>query len=151
MPTGLLPSIQSLPDKLSIHVSPWHSGSTGVCNSGFPLRCEFASQMMSRMQQREPRRLAQQVRGNLYHGMDGDINDNFPFAPPEHTGKEYGAKVALNNDEEVEFMNELMGDFNFDSEDSNKGIEVYCEVVIGLIAIYASKFTIPKGIKLAKE
>ncbi|KAK0482245.1 hypothetical protein IW261DRAFT_1592098 [Armillaria novae-zelandiae] len=58
------------------------------------------------------------------------------------TSEEYGAKVALNNDEEVEFMNELMGDFNFDSEDSNKGIEVYCEVVIGLIAIYASKFTI---------
>ncbi|KAK0478929.1 hypothetical protein IW261DRAFT_1594002 [Armillaria novae-zelandiae] len=69
----------------------------------------------------------------------------------KHTGEEYGAKVALNNDEEVEFMNELMGDFNFDSEDSNTGIEVYCEVVIGLIAIYASKFTIPKGIKLAKE
>ncbi|KAK0447011.1 uncharacterized protein EV420DRAFT_1313672 [Desarmillaria tabescens] len=79
-----------------------------------------------------------EVRGNPYYGIDGDINDNYPFAPPEageSAGEENEADVALNNDEEIEFVKELMGDFNFEAEDSNWGIEVYCEAVIKLSAM----------------
>ncbi|KAK0477864.1 hypothetical protein IW261DRAFT_1551843 [Armillaria novae-zelandiae] len=76
-----------------------------------------------------------EVRGNPYYGIDGDINDNYPFAPPEPTGKEDEAEVALNNDEDIEFVKEVMGDFDFEAEDSNWGIEMYCEAVIRLTAI----------------
>ncbi|KAK0482986.1 hypothetical protein EDD18DRAFT_1084541 [Armillaria luteobubalina] len=76
-----------------------------------------------------------EVRENQYYGIDGDINDNYPFAPPEPTVKEDEAEVALNEDEEIKFVKELMGDFDFEAEDSNWGIEVYCEAVIRLTAI----------------
>ncbi|KAK0488245.1 hypothetical protein EDD18DRAFT_1081664 [Armillaria luteobubalina] len=76
-----------------------------------------------------------EVQGNPYYGIDGDINDNYPFAPPEPTGKEDEAEVALNNDEDIEFVKEVMGDFDFKAEDSNWGIEVYCKAVIRLTAI----------------
>ncbi|PBK67943.1 hypothetical protein ARMSODRAFT_988814 [Armillaria solidipes] len=69
-----------------------------------------------------------EVRRDPYYGIDGDIHDNYPFAPPE-------AETALNNDEDIEFVKTLMADFNFEAEDSNWGIEVYCEAVIRLLAI----------------
>ncbi|KAK0485498.1 hypothetical protein EDD18DRAFT_1111449 [Armillaria luteobubalina] len=34
-----------------------------------------------------------EVRENPYYGIDGDINDNYPFAPPEPTGKEDEAEL----------------------------------------------------------
>ncbi len=51
-----------------------------------------------------------------------DINDNYPFAPPEvdqAINEEDEANVALNDDEDIEFVKELMGNFDFEAEDSN--------------------------------
>ncbi len=79
-----------------------------------------------------------EVRRDPYYGIDGDINDNYPFAPPEvdqAINEEDEANVALNDDEDIEFVKELMGIFDFEAEDSNWGIEVYCEAVIRLSAI----------------
>ncbi len=79
-----------------------------------------------------------EVRRNPYYGIDGDIHDNYPFAPPEMDramNEEDEAEVALNNDEDIEFVKMLMADFNFEAEDSNWGIEVYCEAVIRLLAV----------------
>lgn len=45
------------------------------------------------------------------------------------------ANVALNDDKDIKFVKELMGNFDFEAEDSNWGIEVYCEAVIRLSAI----------------
>ncbi|KAK0190261.1 hypothetical protein F5146DRAFT_1000321 [Armillaria mellea] len=79
-----------------------------------------------------------EVRSNPYCGVGGDINDNYPFAPPEidHAiHEEDEANMALNDDEDIKFVKELMGNFDFEVEDSNWGIEVYCEAVITLSAI----------------
>ncbi len=79
-----------------------------------------------------------EVRRDPYYGIDGNIHDNYPFAPPEVDrvmNEEDEAKVALNNDEDIKFVKMLMADFNFDAEDSNWGIKVYCEAVIRLLAI----------------
>ncbi|KAK0432958.1 hypothetical protein EV421DRAFT_1719028 [Armillaria borealis] len=79
-----------------------------------------------------------EVRRDPYYGIDGDIHDNYPFAPPEvdpAMSQEDKAETALNNDKDIEFVKMLMADFNFEAEDSNWGIEVYCEAVIRLLAI----------------
>ncbi len=57
-----------------------------------------------------------EVRRDPYYGIDGDINDNYPFAPPEvdqAINEEDEANVALNDDEDIEFVKELMGKFWF--------------------------------------
>ncbi|KAK0432216.1 hypothetical protein EV421DRAFT_1719707, partial [Armillaria borealis] len=79
-----------------------------------------------------------EVRRDLYYGIDGDIHDNYPFTPPEvdpAMSQEDKVETSLNNDEDIEFVKMLMADFNFEVEDSNWGIEVYCKAVIRLLAI----------------
>ncbi|PBK83033.1 hypothetical protein ARMGADRAFT_1038189 [Armillaria gallica] len=77
----------------------------------------------------DPRDSVDEARRDPYYGVDGDINDNYPFAPPEvdqAINKEDKANVALNDEEDIKFVKELMGNFDFEAEDSNWGIEVYC-------------------------
>ncbi|KAK0477311.1 hypothetical protein IW261DRAFT_1421022 [Armillaria novae-zelandiae] len=81
-------------------------------------------------------RSVDEVRENPFYGINGDINDNYyPFAPPEHIGEEDKTEVALNNDGDIGFVKELMGDFNVEVEDSNRRIEICHEAVVRLMAI----------------
>ncbi|KAK0445297.1 uncharacterized protein EV420DRAFT_1314236 [Desarmillaria tabescens] len=81
---------------------------------------------------------ADQVRGDPHYGVDGDIENDYPYAPPEAVQEQDPADTEVNHDEDIDMARKLMGDFDFERDDLNWGIEVYCEVVSILTAILAS-------------
>ncbi|KAJ7761442.1 hypothetical protein B0H16DRAFT_1414953 [Mycena metata] len=54
---------------------------------------------------------------------------------PVGIAAEREAGIAINDDDELNAIKELMPDFNFDEDDNNWGIDVYCRAVVHLSAI----------------
>jgi hypothetical protein len=64
---------------------------------------------------------------NEVYGVDGEG----PVPPPEDS--EAG---NFSSDAEIQLARELMGDFDWDRDDGNWGIEVFCEAVIRLASVW---------------
>lgn len=86
----------------------------------------------------------EEVQNNPRYGVDssstftGDNQDSegqredIPLDIDLDTQRERG--LLLNKDDEIEEVQALMRDFDFDRDDGNWGIEVYCEAVVTLTA-----------------
>ncbi|KAK0218599.1 hypothetical protein EDD85DRAFT_924154 [Armillaria nabsnona] len=79
---------------------------------------------------------ADQVHSNPHYGIDRDIEDDYSYAPPET--QEDPADTEVNCEEDINMAREMMGNFDFERDDMNWGIEVYCKAVSILMAILAS-------------
>ncbi|KAJ6467135.1 hypothetical protein C8R47DRAFT_990495 [Mycena vitilis] len=70
------------------------------------------------------------------YGYDGEaptppVGDNeTPGATPVGIQAEREAGICLNDDEELRDVRDLMDDFDFDEDDGNWGIDVYCRAVL---------------------
>ncbi|KAF9004171.1 hypothetical protein BDZ89DRAFT_1145726 [Hymenopellis radicata] len=85
------------------------------------------------------------VEGNNSYGIDpsaplppaNEMNsaDDHPSVPPRESGDNWDSNrqkaggILLNKDEELEYGRQLMQDYDFERDDGNWGIEVYCEAV----------------------
>ncbi|KAK0241037.1 hypothetical protein EDD85DRAFT_764032, partial [Armillaria nabsnona] len=68
------------------------------------------------------------VLNNPFYGEEGVLDGNSVIPPPE--GLEEGMETHLNEDLHLELAKALLGDFEYEKDDGNWGIEVYCEAVI---------------------
>ncbi len=61
--------------------------------------------------------------------------DNHPSVPLRESGNNWDSNhqkaggILLNKDEELKYGRQLMQDYDFERDDGNWGIEVYCEAV----------------------
>lgn len=63
------------------------------------------------------------------HSQISVLNDGNSVIPPPE-GLEEGTETHLNEDLHLELAKALLGDFEYEKDDGNWGIEVYCEAVI---------------------
>ncbi|KAJ7156473.1 hypothetical protein C8R43DRAFT_883916 [Mycena crocata] len=63
-------------------------------------------------------------------GGQEDTDGHPQYAPPVGIQAEREAGICLNDDEELEEVRKLMEDFDFNFDDGNWGINVYCQAVI---------------------
>ncbi|KAK0445049.1 uncharacterized protein EV420DRAFT_1277130 [Desarmillaria tabescens] len=63
-----------------------------------------------------------------FYGEEGALDGNSLIPPPE--GLEEGTETHLNEDLHLELAKALLGEFDYERDDRNWGIEVYCEAVI---------------------
>ncbi|PBK91228.1 hypothetical protein ARMGADRAFT_1082016 [Armillaria gallica] len=68
------------------------------------------------------------VLNDPFYGEEGALDGNSVIPPPE--GLEEGTETHLNEDLHLELAKALLGDFEYEKDDGNWGIEVYCEAVI---------------------
>ncbi|KAJ7234500.1 hypothetical protein B0H12DRAFT_1027960 [Mycena haematopus] len=83
---------------------------------------------------------------NELYGYDGDAPPP-PVEPgeplhrmeqPSGATAEREAGILVTDDEELLTAKELLGDFNYDRDDSNWGIDVYCEAVVRMTTVLCS-------------
>ncbi|KAJ6565056.1 hypothetical protein B0H10DRAFT_1929296 [Mycena sp. CBHHK59/15] len=64
-----------------------------------------------------------------------DANIHAPMEAPLGLEEERAAGICLNDDDELAAIRELMPDFDFEEEDGNWGIDVFCRAVVLLSSI----------------
>lgn len=95
----------------------------------------------------DPGDAIERVANDPLYGYDGEAplppvgeTDDVPDSsdPPVGVDAEREAGVCINDDAELIAVKELMPEFDFEEEDNNWGIDVYCRAVIVLAAIMAT-------------
>lgn len=66
---------------------------------------------------------------------DPNAADNRDFENDVEMEREAG--IFVNNDEEIEAARECLGDYDFTADDGNFGIDIYCNAVTRLTALYS--------------